>query len=212
MIYIEANSHESAFVELLKKLDIEANYSRDPELLIEDQLAFMIDGKKPNSSATIFTGSDFEIPEAVQKHFDPGILKEVKAHYLGLLDHGSEIEWIIDYLKSNQFSKRAIINFWKKSDTDVSHKCPCVVYFLFRVTKNGLDMSVHMRSNDVNRKMLLNLHLFSAIQKYVAAALGEKVGHYYHFVDTVIIHKVDQEKFAKIQKEATTSEDFFRGY
>lgn len=209
MIFVQTDNHEQAFSELLDTMSNTKLSTIDPELIIEDRLVINITNKLQNINAALFTGKDFILPNFIKRHTKTNILADVIRHYLDLLDDGIEIQWIIDYLKTNPFSKRAVINFWKKEDSNITKKCPCVIYFMFRITIKGLEMSTHMRSNDVNRKMLLNLYLFDSIHTYMAKSLKLPKAPYLHVVDTLIVHRADKAMFGKMCKQIVNDEEYF---
>lgn len=200
MITIKSTSLKLAFNTLVEEIVHDEHSSADPEMWREDVLSMEIIGGGSMDYGIDYDGVNFIIHDRFKSE-NALVLGELVEHYENLLANGKRVSWIIDYLRQNLFSKRGIINFWKDEHTDLSRKCPCVIYYLFRQSRNGLDMSVHMRSNDINRKTLLNLILFNAIHRYIAAQLDEAVGIYYHFVDTAVVLEQDKDKLLALHRE-----------
>jgi thymidylate synthase len=166
---------------LSKPIDSELE-KESPLLIVFDKLD--LDDSIPNYDGIRFTlNTDYQ--ELIQR--DSGFVKNEYNHYQGLL--GSKIVEIVSYLKANPTSKRAIIDVWAENQRDLSEKAECLVYLLFRESKDGLDLHIHMRANDAENKALLNFHIFSAIQQFVAKNLDLKVGKYYHFADSYHIYR-----------------------
>lgn len=199
MITIKDTNLKLAFNALVKEIVSDKYSSADPEMWREDVLSMKIMGGNSMDCGIDYDGVHFKIRDNFGVD-NSSVLGELVEHYENLLAHGERVSWVVDYLRQNPFSKRAIVNFWEAQHTDLSRKCPCVIYFLFRKSRAGLNMSVHMRSNDVNRKTLLNLMMFNAVHRYIATQLNEAIGTYYHFVDTAVVLEEDREKLLALHQ------------
>ncbi|PIR99172.1 hypothetical protein COT87_00865 [Candidatus Collierbacteria bacterium CG10_big_fil_rev_8_21_14_0_10_44_9] len=199
MIIVKSTNLKRAFNALVEEIMHDEHGSADSEMWREAVLSMEVAGGDHADYGIDYDGVHFKVRDDFRSE-NSLFLDELVEHYENLLVNGERVAWVIDYLQQNSFSKRAIINFWKAKHTDLSKKCPCVVYFLFRKSLSGLNMSVHMRSNDVNRKTLLNLIMFNAVHRYIATQLNESVGTYYHFVDTAVVLEQDKEKLLALHQ------------
>lgn len=115
------------------------------------------------------------------------IYQEVKNSYEKDLLLSGKLNKVIEFIKSYPESKRAVLDIW----SDEEH--PCVVYLWFRINNSKLNCHVHMRANDVYKKLLMNLHIFIAIQKSIAKTLQIDIGAYYHFGDSFHFRTEDRQ-------------------
>ena len=91
-----------------------------------------------------------------------------------------QLPWIIEELKRNPFSRRAIMNI-RDFDVDSSNEHPaCLQSIHFAIREDQLNMTVMMRSNDAVQATYMNAVGFIALQKKVAAELNVPVGSYTH--------------------------------
>lgn len=161
--------------------------SIDKELLKESPLCIKFNDLRNDVSVPFYDGKNFSTTYHYPEEISAKLISDEFAHYESLLN--TEITTLCEYLKNNPLSKRAIINVWDDSQSDLSHKAECLVYLLFRKTGNGLDMHVHMRANDALSKALLNFHIFSATHRFLATCLNENVGQYLHVTDSYHIYR-----------------------
>jgi len=106
-------------------------------------------------------------------------------------DKQNQISEIIDYLRNNPSGKRAQASIWNQEVDLYSDIGPCLQILWFQIINNKLVLHVHMRASDAYGKLLMNIHEFASLQRYVATRLGIKCGRYYQFVDTCHINKQD---------------------
>jgi len=109
-------------------------------------------------------------------------------------DKINQIKAIIDYLKQNPNGKRAQASIWQQSIDLKAEIAPCLQVLWFQIIEEKLDLHVHMRASDAYGKLLMNIHEFAAMQRYVANQLGLKTGQFYQFIDTCHINQADLKK------------------
>ncbi len=145
----------------------------------------------------------------------------------------NQLDILIEHLKQNPNSRRAVLQMWNVGDDllkiDSSKDVCCNLSVLFSLRKrtyhtisdtvnkygNGvnirhelvyLDMTVTNRSNDMIWGMLgANVVHFSFLQEYVANCLGVQVGNYYHFTNNLHVYETnwEPEKWQKFYSNTT---------
>ena len=114
---------------------------------------------------------------------------------------GEQLEWCIEELKRNPWSRRAVIDIRdNKVDTQNSHPA-CLQHIQFMYRNEKLDMVVTMRSNDAVNATYMNMFAFIMLQKKVADALGIEVGYYVHRANSFHAYEKDFEKLEEFVKE-----------
>lgn len=93
-----------------------------------------------------------------------------------------QVEWVIDILRKDPSSRRAVISMWdgyRDLMNQGSKDLPCNTQVVFRVIGKALDMTVFNRSNDaIWGAYGANVVHFSFLQEYVASSLNMDVGTY----------------------------------
>lgn len=106
----------------------------------------------------------------------------------------SFVEKIIEELKRDPDSRRAVINIYNSSDCyEGNSDVPCTVALQFFIRNAKLCMTVFMRSNDVLWGTGYDLGQFRFIQKSIAHLLGLQEGTYTHNA-TSFHYYVEREK------------------
>ena len=102
-----------------------------------------------------------------------------------------QIETIIDLLKYDPQSRRAVININTPNEFVKSTKDePCTIALQFLIRDNKLYCTAMMRSNDIYLGFPYDVAFFTELQKYIADRLNIKCGTYTHFV--VSMHLYDR--------------------
>lgn len=183
---IEANDTLSGFKKAKEYL-LSLDDSLDTELLKESPMLLVFKNLNDDKNIPDYNGmnfkSNFEYPDGI----DLDLVNIEFAHYEKLLN--KEVSSIIEYLKINPFSKRAIVNVWTDNQKDLASNAECLIYINLRKCTNGLDMHIHMRANDATNKALLNFHIFSSLHRFIANSLSEKVGTYFHYSNSYHIYR-----------------------
>jgi hypothetical protein len=111
-----------------------------------------------------------------------------------------QIEVVIDMLKKDRQTRRAVIAMWDPTcDLGVKNKdLPCNTQLYFRVMKDQLHMTVTNRSNDLVWGMLgSNIVHFSILQEYIASATGLELGYLNQFTNNLHVYEGWEDKFSR---------------
>lgn len=108
--------------------------------------------------------------------------------------YGSQVEYVVNTLKTDPNSRRAILVLWNGSmDTDPGHQdYPCTTSIAFRIRDDSLNMTVNMRSNDIWRGASSDFIQFSLLHRTLAELIGVKLGIYTHNVQSMHLYVTDQ--------------------
>lgn len=108
-------------------------------------------------------------------------------------------------LLSSSGSRQVILQIWKPeldlpkdNGQPVSEDIPCNVMSLLKIRNGYFYWSQIMRSNDIMRGLPNNIIQFTMLQEVMAGWLGVKLGHYFHFSDSLHIYDSDISKFSCI--------------
>ena len=192
MIHIKASSEFDAFKQIYVQLLHLNSRPSDEELLREDVLACEIKKDKTNNRLILDEEGNFKVNYGYSKYIKDGnhFAQEECVYWQKEFFDSGKLPEVIDYLKENKYSKRAITLIWKDEYMDLSRGASCISYAFFRVDGDKLNMNVHMRANDAYRCMLIDIDTLNAVQNYAASKLGLKVGIYTHFVDSLHFYKL----------------------
>jgi len=106
--------------------------------------------------------------------------------------HGkfNQIERIIDLLKENPSSRKAVIQLFDASDLEKKYKdIPCTCTLQFVIRKNKLNMFTTMRSNDAFWGLPHDIFCFTMLQEIIATSLNVDLGVYSHAVGSMHLYK-----------------------
>lgn len=105
---------------------------------------------------------------------------------------------IVDVLKKDPDSRRAVVPIYGKEDAGLDSKdIPCTIGFQFLIRNNKLDMIVNMRSNDIFLGFPYDTFNFTMWQEYVACKLNLEIGTYTHIANSLHFYEKDREKIIK---------------
>lgn len=95
--------------------------------------------------------------------------------------HGiNQVEFVIDELKRNPYSRRAVIVV-RDVEVDAGNTDPaCLQHLQYFVHEGKLDCVAMFRSNDACKATFMNAFALIMLQKRIADALGVEVGTYTH--------------------------------
>ena len=112
--------------------------------------------------------------------------------------HGfNQIETIIDLLKHDPFSRRAVLNInVPNPNVKTTHDEMCTICLNYQIRDNVLDCNCVMRSNDFNFGLRNDIAYFIFLQKYIADQLGVGYGSYTHYAFSMHMYDADF-KFTK---------------
>ena len=129
---------------------------------------------------------------------DDGVTNNSAYGYILQKKHGfNQIEKVIELLKYDPYSRRAVININVPNEKVIETKDePCTVCLDYQIRNGKLHCTCVMRSNDMNFGLRNDLGFFISLQKYIAKRLNVPVGTYTHFA--MSIHFYDRDfKFVK---------------
>lgn len=112
--------------------------------------------------------------------------------------HGfNQIETIIDLLKYDPFSRRAVLNInVPNPNVKTTQDEMCTICLNYQIRDNVLDCNCVMRSNDFNFGLRNDIAYFIYLQKYIADRLGVGYGKYTHHAFSMHMYNKDF-KFTK---------------
>lgn len=91
-----------------------------------------------------------------------------------------QIQFVIEDLKRNPDSRRAVINIRDNSSDMYSADPACLQHMQFFIRNGALHLKALFRSNDACKAAFMNMYALVAIQQKVANALNIPVGSYTH--------------------------------
>lgn len=101
-----------------------------------------------------------------------------------------QIPFIIEELKRNPYSRRAVISI--RTNDDIGSEDPaCMQHMQFQIRNEKLEMSVLFRSNDAVKATFMNMFALIMLQKKIADELGVGVGCYTHRVNNFHCYERD---------------------
>lgn len=104
--------------------------------------------------------------------------------------YADQYQFIIDELKRNPDSRRAVMMIRDKSDMG-SEEPACLQHIQFLIRDNKLNMKVLFRSNDACKATFMNAFALIMLQKRIADELGVEVGTYTHRANSFHCYEKD---------------------
>lgn len=120
---------------------------------------------------------------------------------------GSRLQIVIDLLKENPATRRAVVQIFDHADLG-PHRykdvpCTCTLQFLIR--DGRLHLVVNMRSNDAYLGLPHDVFAFTMIQELVARSLDVDLGRYVHMVGSLHLYDRDRGAVASFLDEGWQS-------
>lgn len=101
-----------------------------------------------------------------------------------------QLPFIIEELKRNPYSRRAVISI--RTPEDIWSNDPaCMQHMQFQIRDGKLEMSVLFRSNDACKATFMNMFALICLQERIAGELGVGVGRYVHRVNNFHCYEKD---------------------
>ncbi|MFA5760329.1 MAG: thymidylate synthase [Dehalococcoidales bacterium] len=94
----------------------------------------------------------------------------------------NQIQYVIDKLNESRTTRRAIAITWNPSVDTTNKDVPCLQSTQFWILNDLLEMSIHIRSNDMLMGYPQNIYGFVELMKFVASKTGVKIGKVYYYV------------------------------
>lgn len=99
-------------------------------------------------------------------------------------------EHIRDMLMKDPNTRQAVIHI-KDASNCPTKDVPCTVYLQFLLRNKRLNLSVHMRSNDIWMGVPYDMFSFCALQMLMAMEIDVKVGEYTHYAGSLHMYERD---------------------
>ena len=99
-------------------------------------------------------------------------------------------EYVKNLIKKDPNTRQAVIHI-KDASNKPTKDTPCTVYLQFFLRDNKLNLSVHMRSNDIWMGVPYDMFSFCFMQVKMAMELGVKVGSYTHYAGSLHMYERD---------------------
>lgn len=117
-----------------------------------------------------------------------------------------QIETVINLLKKDKDSRRAVINLNTPNPNVITTKDePCTIALQFLIRDNKLYCTGIMRSNDIWYGFPYDVAFFTELQMYIADRLGVKYGTYTHFAVSLHMYDKDRGKIEGITPQIVTT-------
>ena len=139
----------------------------------------------------------FYNPKACQFSDDGKTVPSSYGHRIRFLDNTNQIEHIIDHLKKDPNSRRAVIHIHKVGDTRIRY-APCINSLHFLIRNGALECQTLWRSENALTILPTNLFEFTLFQELIASELGIPVGKYVHTVSSLHYYLDDQPRFDQV--------------
>jgi len=184
--------------EFLEFIIRKKSQSEDDIVLYEDStvyefLPYSLDGFSLDKKGILVY--DFDILKLFPE-FDLKKIEDETIYWEKEMILTARIDKIVEHIKNNLSSRRAIISLWSDTFRENSFlSSACIHTFYFRVKLgNELEMHTHARANDLYNCVFLDLQFINFVHRMVASKIGMKVGKHIHFVDALHIFKKDLYK------------------
>lgn len=138
-----------------------------------------------------------EIAPNMKVFLDGGIFKGAYG-----IRAGAQIDKIVELLKNDPETRQAVITLRDpyRDLFEKSKDVPCTIAMSFRIRNGKLNMTTHMRSNDLVWGFPYDVIQFCLLQMTIAEELGIENGTYTHHADSLHIY----ERHAKMMQECVS--------
>ena len=103
----------------------------------------------------------------------------------------NQLDFVVDELKRNPYSRRAVIDIRDNSEDTYSDDPACLQHLQFFIRDNRLHLKVLFRSNDACKATFMNAFALIMLQKSMADRLGIEIGSYTHRANSFHCYKKD---------------------
>lgn len=91
-----------------------------------------------------------------------------------------QLAWVIELLKTQPNTRRAVVSAWAPSNAHTSDLPPCHVLFVFNATGNTLNLHLTQRSADIALGVPYNIPSYALLLTLVARFVGMEPGTFVH--------------------------------
>ena len=103
---------------------------------------------------------------------------------------GEQVQFVIDELRRNPSSRRAVISI--RTPDDIGSDDPaCLQHLQYFIRHDKLDCVVLFRSNDACKATFMNAFALIMLQKRIADAVGVEIGQYVHRANSFHCYEKD---------------------
>lgn len=202
MLILKAQTPEElylkTFLEVYKLPDLVA----DPKNYKDTSALLTLEDYKQDEGV-VWNDEGFYSSFNYTKYIDEGdkqIQLEIE-HYNEEFIQSGKLESFFKYFRSDETTKKGLINLWGNDHLDSNKPFPCLIYVWFRKIGDTLHMNCHMRANDAYKILIMDLHVGTSLHGYVANKLGLKKGIYNHFVDTLHFYHRNKVEIEKLYEQ-----------
>ncbi len=103
-----------------------------------------------------------------------------------------QIQYIIDVLKKNPYSRRLIVTAWEPGNATTSKLPPCHYTFAFNVSNGKLNCHLTQRSGDIALGIPFNLAAYSILTQIIAQEVDLEPGIFSHTIIDAHIYVADK--------------------
>ena len=114
-------------------------------------------------------------------------------------------KYVKGLLLADPNSRQAVIHI-KDADSHPTKDVPCTVYLQFFIRNGKLNLSTHMRSNDLWMGVPYDMFNFCFLQILMAMELGVEVGQYTHYAGSLHMYARDYETAKKNMEKLNTQD------
>lgn len=129
--------------------------------------------------------------------------------------YGYQVEAVIDELRRNPYTRRAVLTIRKSVDICMDDP-PCLQHIQYFIRNGALDCDVLFRSNDAVKATFMNAFALIMLQKRMADTLGIDVGTYTHRANSFHCYKKDipllQHYVRRINDESDITYSYIDGW
>ena len=111
-------------------------------------------------------------------------------------------EYVKGLIRKDPNTRQAVIHI-KDASNAPTKDTPCTVYLQFFLRNNKLNLSVHMRSNDIWMGVPYDMFSFCFLQVKMAMELGVDIGSYTHYAGSLHMYQRDYVNAKKNIDEST---------
>jgi thymidylate synthase len=114
----------------------------------------------------------------------------------------NQVNNVLDLLRSNPGSRRAVIQLFNAEDISCYHReVPCTTTLQLVLREGCLHMVTTMRSNDAYMGLPHDVFCFTMLQEIMARSLGLDLGTYRHFVGSMHLYSAHREQVQQYLEE-----------
>ena len=118
-----------------------------------------------------------------------------------------QVQFIVDELKRNPYSRRAVIDIRDNSEDMYSDDPACWQHAQYFIRDNKLHCKILFRSNDACKATFMNAFALICLQERIANELGVEVGTYTHRANSFHCYERDFELLDGYCKRIMETED-----